>query len=129
MKMDFQIDDAKLRKQLLGAGQKAAHASAASLYQSAEVIMTDSKENYVPVKTGNLRATGFVQLPEDDGHQITVTLSYGGPAVDYAVIVHEDLTAHHPHGQAKYLSTPLEQRLGDVHNKLVADLNVVSKNL
>jgi hypothetical protein len=129
MKMDFQIDDSKLRKQLLGASAKTIHAAAASLYQSAEVIMTDSKENYVPVKTGNLRSTGFVQLPEIDGQDINVTLSYGGPAVDYAVVVHEDLTAHHPHGQAKYLSTPLEQRLGDVHTKLVVDLNAANKNL
>lgn len=123
MKTDFQIDDSKLRKQLLGASAKKIHAAAASLYQSAEVIMTDSKENYVPVRTGNLRATGFVHPPEIDGKQIYVTLSYGGPAVDYAIVVHEDLTAHHPHGQAKYLSTPLEQHLGDVHRKLVSDLN------
>jgi hypothetical protein len=33
----------------------------------------------------------------------------GGYSAPYAARVHEDLTVHHPNGQAKYLETPLRQ--------------------
>jgi hypothetical protein len=51
--------------------------------------------------------------PETQGKQIQVRLVFGGPAAPYAAIVHENLTAHHPVGQAKYLeSVALERRPG-----------------
>lgn len=70
--------------------------------------MTESKRR-VPVDTGTLRASGFVMEPERSGRNISVTLAYGGPAEGYAVVVHEDLDAFHPHGQAKYLESVLKE--------------------
>lgn len=126
MKTSFEITgDKALEKQLRNMTANKLHAAGASLYQSAEMVMTKSKEEFVPVKTGALRSTGMVQLPEIDSKSVSVTLSYGGPSVDYAIIVHEDMTAHHPHGQAKYLETPLKASLEQIANKLSEDLSKV----
>ena len=60
------------------------------LFQLGERIMADSKKNYVPVVTGALRGSGFVNLPENVGGRVTVTLGYGGPSANYALAVHEN---------------------------------------
>jgi hypothetical protein len=130
MKLDFQLDSSVLTRKLRNAGPEVVHAAAASLYQSAEAVMTSAKEEYVPVDTGALRDSGFVELPEIDGSNVLVTMSFGGPAVDYAVIVHEDMTARHPHGGGpKYLQQPLEQRLDEINNKLIEDMNRAMEEL
>lgn len=81
---------------------------AKALYAEAQIEMTESNRR-VPVKFGVLRASGFVQDPEQNGKNISVTLGYGGAAKDYAIPVHENLEAHHPHGQAKYLESVLNE--------------------
>lgn len=95
-------------------------AVAAALYQEAEAIMADSKANYVPVDTGVLRDSGYVEQPEIDGNEISVTLGYGGAASAYALVQHERLDFHHTVGGPKYLERPfldaaagLEERLAD----------------
>lgn len=79
---------------------------AGALYREAEAIMTEAKQR-TPVKTGNLRASGQVHAPEITGTGVTVTLGFGNAAVGYAVYVHENLTARHPVGEAKFLERPL----------------------
>lgn len=81
---------------------------AAALYREAEIEMTESKRR-CPVKYGTLRASGMVSLPVQTGKTISVTLSYGGAAEKYAVIVHENLEAIHPIGQAKFLESVLNE--------------------
>ena len=79
-----------------------------ALYLEAELIMTDSKTNYVPVDTGNLRNSGTVLPPVMKGKTIEVTLGYGGSATPYAVTVHE----YPPtvgQGKNKFLSKPLNK--------------------
>jgi hypothetical protein len=83
----------------------------AALFQEANVILTASKQDYVPVDTGALRASGFVEPPVVTPEGGSVTLGFGGPSAPYAVIVHEDLTKRHPVGQAKYLEIPLRARI------------------
>jgi len=82
-----------------------ATASAAALYQKALQIMADA-DRLVPVKTGRLRASHYVALPEIISGFIRVRLGYG---TKYALPVHERLEAHHEHGQAKYLETPFNE--------------------
>lgn len=65
-----------------------------------------------PVDKGNLVGTIHVTGPEREGNRIKTSIVAGGPAADYAVIVHEDLEADHsrsnnPNGQAKYIEQPL----------------------
>lgn len=79
-----------------------------SMLDSAQEVMTDSKENYVPFLTGKLYESGVV-FPSDDGAE--VILSYGGPgsgAEDYALEQHENMSYNHPRGGGpKYLERPL----------------------
>jgi hypothetical protein len=79
-----------------------------ALKLEAEIEMTESKRR-VPVDTGTLRNSGQVGDPEINGRAISVMLSYGGAAKDYAVPVHENLEAFHPVGQAKYLESVLNE--------------------
>jgi hypothetical protein len=83
---------------------------ARALYQEAQIEMTEAKRR-TPVDTGVLRASGFVQFPERKGRLIFITLAFGGAAETYAVIVHEDLEAHHRIGQAKFLESVLNESL------------------
>ena len=77
-------------------GEKVIPAAANGLYQEAELIMTDSKRNYVPVDHGVLRASGHVLPPVIEGNEISVHLTYGGAAKAYAVAIHEHLSAYSP---------------------------------
>jgi hypothetical protein len=75
---------------------------------SSEVLAESLK--LVPVDTGTLKGSGMVHRPEVSGSQVTAKVSYGGAASQYAAVVHEDMTANHPHGgQAKYLATVVER--------------------
>ena len=88
----------QLRAVIKKLGDVAATAGAAAIYREAERIMTDSKQNYVPVAPdgGTLKASGVVALPEHKGNTITVVMGYGGAAAAYALAVHEHLSAHSP---------------------------------
>jgi hypothetical protein len=88
---------------------------AAAIYQEAQIEMTEAKRR-TPVDItkdaphpGQLRASGRVSEPERKGKDITVTLSFGGAAIDYAVHVHENPDAIHPVGQWKYLESVLNE--------------------
>ena len=99
----------------------------ASMRSTADGVMAVSKARYVPIATGQLRDTGRVDGPRitEDG-MIQVDMMYGDDETHYAIIVHEDLGAHHEHGQAKYLEIPfnesapqIEKRLGDALQRSV----------
>lgn len=79
------------------------------LYQAAERVMTDSKENYVPVVTGELKRSGFVDQPQVSRlGRIGVVLGYGRtfPSRRYAVTVHE-APPEYGQGKRKFLSQAL----------------------
>lgn len=99
--------------------------AAAALFLVAEIIMGQAKV-LCPVDTGTLRNSGYVKPPVIEGNSITVVLGFGGAAKEYAIYVHENLNAVHPVGQAKFLSTPLNDALpnvaSDVRNFVKAKL-------
>jgi hypothetical protein len=107
----------KLQKRMLKYAEKRPHEFAAALYQEAEEIMTDAKENYVPVDLGTLRGSGFIKVKGD-----TFIIGFGGPAASYAVYVHENLQAHHPVGQAKYLEVPFRKKQQGMVLRLIKKL-------
>ena len=88
-----------------------------ALYAEALLIMAQAKR-LVPVRFGILRASGHVLVPKTHGEHVEVEMGFGGPAgignqgesnrenVGYALPVHENLTARHTVGQAKYLEHP-----------------------
>ena len=77
-----------------------------ALNASAEVVMTTSQRDFVPVQTGLLQGSGFVEPAEQHGDLVVVTLGYGGAAREYAVAVHE-APPEWGQGKNKYLSQPL----------------------
>jgi len=100
------------------------------LYKEAEGIMTLSKEAFVPVDQGPLRASGQVDGPVVNAGVVDVTLGYGNSAVEYAKVVHEDLAAFHPGGgQAKYLEIPFKMEQPGVKGRLVKTLINEAKRL
>lgn len=109
----------QLKRALEAGGDRALRLAAEALYQEGERIMTKSKEQ-CPVDTGNLRSTGHVELPVVKGKRVTVELGYGGPAADYAEVVHEDLTAHHTVGKAKYLEDPMREAADGLADRLAS---------
>lgn len=67
-----------------------------ALQTEAELIMTKSKQDFVPVDLGTLRASGHVERVRREGKTLIVRLVYGGPSAPYALAVHEHLSAHSP---------------------------------
>lgn len=116
----------KLFKQLKTIPAKADRAIGMAITKEANFIMSDSKSNYVPVDTGALRNSGFVELPKRAGNKISVSLGYGGTAAKYAARVHENPRAGKTGGmspsgskyktwskvgQWKYLEIPFRKRM------------------
>ena len=69
--------------------QQVITACASGIYMAGEYILAQSKDR-APVDTGNLRASGFVDLPEVSGAVVAVKLGYGGFSAAYALKVHEN---------------------------------------
>lgn len=95
--------------------------TASALYKEGERIMAKAKP-LTPVDTGALVNSGHVELPKSEGSKISVELGFGGTAAPYALIVHENLEAHHPVGQAKYLEQPFDEAKDGMSERLAADI-------
>ena len=87
-----------------------------------ELIMTDSKQNYVPVDLGVLRASGFVKGPTIMGDNVEVKLGYGGAASAYALIQHEAMDFRHTVGGPKYLERPVKRAAAGLGQKIARRL-------
>lgn len=72
----------------------------------AGLFLQRESQKLVPIDTGALKASANTRI-EGEGLDSSVVVSYG---TEYAIYVHENLEAHHPVGQAKYLSTPLTEK-------------------
>lgn len=95
---------AKLRRMIVEIPEEVARA----LYQEALVEQKESMRR-TPVDTGALRASHETQRPVIAGRNISVSILVGGPAAPYAIPVHENLEAHHPVGQAKFLESTIRE--------------------
>lgn len=103
-RMDLRLHGVpQLDRALRRLGRQAPKALAAGLVTEAENVMRESRRQ-VPVDTGTLRASGDVFPPQVRGSDVEVTMGY---TASYAIFVHENLTAHHPVGSAKFLERPL----------------------
>lgn len=101
-----------LADQLSDAAQEAADKEAKAIFPKTQ--------HRVPWYRGQLHASGRVEEAENDVGERAAVIAYGGPAgagrntedVDYALIVHEDLQAHHLFGRsAKYVEGPVREEL------------------
>jgi len=125
MKIDMSIKEtgikeAQLRIEYFRANYPSKVATA--LKKEAELTMTESKRE-VPVDTGSLRNSGFVEAPKISLNNISVKMGYGGVATKvnpktgqlttvYAITVHEDMETRHRVGKAKFLEDPIKKRRG-----------------
>lgn len=91
--------------------------AAQSINVEAEAIMAEAKE-ITPVDLGALRASGLVMPVQFMPTKIRVAMGFGGPSAPYAIYVHEDLTANHPVGQAKFLEQPFRDRLPGMSKRI-----------
>ena len=94
---------------------------AMGLYIIAERVMTDSKNNYVPVDTGDLKRSGTVLAPEfTDAGGISVKFGYGE---EYAKVVH-DRPPSIGQGKVRYLEIPFLAAIPGAEKQLT---QIVSK--
>jgi hypothetical protein len=78
-----------------------------AIVTTAGFVLKESKE-LVPVDTTALKNSGQVENLKMSAIEVSIDITYGGAASQYAWIVHEDMTANHPRGgQAKYLEIPV----------------------
>lgn len=97
-------------KALDSLGPEVMEAASVAAAEEADFIFPIT-QGQVPVNTGALRDTGRVEEPENETGELTVAIAYGDETVDYALAVHEDLEAIHPHGKAKYVEDPVRGEL------------------
>lgn len=92
----------------------------AVLYQEGELIMADSKENYVPVVTGRLRASGYVNMGVFAGKasKKEVILGFTAP---YAMEVHER-PPYMGQGKNKFLEKPVNKAMKGMNNRVAKKL-------
>lgn len=85
------------------------------------LFLQGESQRLVPVATGNLKGSAFTRKKPDDAKAVEV-----GYNAAYAIYVHENLEAHHPNGQAKYLETPMRQKQDDIV-RIIAEHSKVTK--
>ncbi len=94
-----------------------------ALREEAEIEMTEAKRR-TPVDTGALRASGHVEEPQVNGADVSVMLGFGGAAAPYALVVHDNIEAFHPVGQAKFLESTLAESRPFLADRIARRLNV-----
>ncbi len=113
--MNFKIKDDKLKKFVDGKKK----AVTAALIREANEVLADAIV-LTPVDTSALRQSGKVVVKRWD----LVAVEFGGGSVTYARVVHEDLDAKHPVGQAKYLETATLRRERGYHSRMATFLDM-----
>lgn len=88
------------------------------LRAAGEVEAADARRR-VPVDSGALRETIRVSAPVVSGAGARVVVGAGGE-LPYAVTVHEDLSAPHADGEAKFLERAIQATAGNAANALAA---------
>lgn len=95
-----------------------------ALYQEAKIEEKESRAR-TPVKRGVLRASHITTEPDysgEGGTVVSVAIKVGGPSIEYAEVVHENLEAYHPNGQAKFLESTLNESAPHMGERLAARL-------
>lgn len=99
--VDAQFDgNEELRAVLEGLGDRVLQVGGGAIFREGNDIMNASKE-IVPVLDRDLLNSGHAHPPEMMDGGIVVTLSYGGPSVDYAVLQHETPPSVFRHREGK----------------------------
>ena len=76
-------------------------------------IEVEEMKRRCPVDTGALQESIHLE-----GHGADIRVVAGGGGIGYAVVVHEDLEAHHPRGEAKFIERPLTESAPHLANRV-----------
>ena len=98
-----------------------------AMRQETEVEATESKRR-TPVDRGNLRSSVRANGPFREGRRVWCTVTAGGPSAPYALYVHEDLTAFHPVGQAKFIESVLLESRPHMAGRVAARMKFNREN-
>lgn len=79
-----------------------------ALYEEAQIEASESKRR-TPVDTNALRGSTITQKPRWSGREVSVKIEVGGPGIDYAIYVHENIHAEHKVGQHHFLSSTIAE--------------------
>lgn len=104
--MSITVNTDEVNRQLQEVFQRSQVNGARLLHEAADGVISVG-EPRVPFRTGALRLSGK-EIPPPEHLPNGVIRQRFGYTAPYAAIVHEDLQAHHPIGQAKYLEATLE---------------------
>lgn len=114
--VSFKGDD-KLVRALIAAGAGAATVLGAALYEEGSLAFRQSQKE-VPVRKGYLKNSGRLSQPETEGGKVSVTITYGSAAADYAAPVH-DLNKRYNNGRKwHYVSDPVRARIQNLDQRL-----------
>lgn len=140
MKMQFKTRGAAtMARKIRGIAKSHPDKVLKAVYLEAELVMTDSKRNYVPIDLGTLRNSGYVAKPERSGSTITIKFGFGGAASAYAISVHETPSKYDPpswegnvvqfkrRGRGpKYLERPLREALSGMPQRIADRIKLVA---
>jgi hypothetical protein len=96
---------------------------AAAVYQEALELQKAAMRR-CPLDTGALRASHETTRPERKGNDWTVAIRCGGPAAPYALVCHEDLSAEHPVGEAKWLERTIQENARSFPQRVAKRIDV-----
>ena len=81
----------------------------------ARVDLLPLADENCPTDSGTMKGTHAVERSQDE-----VVVGYGGPAAPYTVRQHEDVTLHHPSGEAKWLENAFNKTKSKVPERIKA---------
>ena len=133
MAKNFKITgEAKVIRNLNKLAARAPVGAGAALFQEGEKIMAESKESFVPLDLGALRASGKPEKPVIQPLGASVTLAYGGAAAPYALAIHEHPSGASPpswsggvkfkRGGPKYLEKPIRNAIPGMAARLAVKI-------
>lgn len=127
-KMQVEVSGIKDLSSMIWAGQKRTlEVTQEALYAEAQTILAESKQQ-VPFRFGVLSSSGMVHDPYIVGKKAAVEISYGGAAIDYALVQHENMTYRHAPGRkAKYLEDPVLAASLDLKERIVYVVDALLK--
>lgn len=94
----------QVKASLAAAAARAAKGFERGLVKAGLTLQRES-QLLVPVDTGNLKNSASTRK-EGSGFETVVSVAY---SASYSLFVHENLEAHHPVGQAKFLEQPARE--------------------
>jgi len=115
-----------VRKQVSAALRSVKNALPAAAEMAMQPIF-DESQRLVPVLTGELKESGFLEVSGELG-TVRVSIGYArGGKPDYAVFVHEMVDLKHKAPtQAKFLQQPLEEQIDEIAPRMAAAMKALT---